>query len=463
VTLLEAAQSLRTKHVSSLELTQECFRRIRALDGKLNTFLTLIEESALASARRCDEERAAGRKAGLLHGIPVALKDLFFTKGVRTTAGSKIYGDFVPDHDGAVAEKLQAAGAVNVGKLGMHELAFGITSNNAHYGAVRNPWDPARIPGGSSGGSGAAVAAGLVFAAMGSDTGGSIRIPASYCGTAGIKPTYGRVSRYGSFPLGFSLDHMGPLARTSRDCAAVLDAISGHDERDSSTVKRQDASFLPPEKISLKGLRIVVAAGSFIEQSDAEVVKATRSMADAAAKLGASVSEQELNWLPDLVTISHVILLAEAAAANEAQLHRRAEIGLEVLPLLEQGRLLPATDYVNAQRLRAILCREAEQLWRNVDAVLLPSTGITAPRIGESSVTINGRTEEVRMATTRYVRPFNVLGWPAHSIVSGFHSNGMPMSLQVVTPSWREDRALLIGAALEDATGYWKQQPVVSA
>ena len=208
MTLLEAAAALRAKKVSSLELTQQSLQLSKELQPKLNAFLTFTADAAIAAAKQADADFARDIDRGPLQGIPVAVKDLYYTKGTLTTAGSKIFSGFVPSYDAAVVEKLKAAGAVLTGKLGMHELAFGITSNNAHYGAIRNPWDPTRIPGGSSGGSGVAVSAGMVFAAMGSDTGGSIRIPASYCGTAGIKPTYGAVSRYGTFPLGFSLDHM---------------------------------------------------------------------------------------------------------------------------------------------------------------------------------------------------------------------------------------------------------------
>lgn len=461
MTLLEAAAALRARKVSSVELTRASLERSRALQGKLNAFLTFTEEAALEAAARADGELAAGRDRGPLHGIPVAVKDLFYTKGVRTTAGSKIFGDFVPGHDAAVVEKLVAAGAVLTGKLGMHELAFGITSNNSHYGAIRNAWDPARIPGGSSGGSGVAVSAGMVFAAMGSDTGGSIRIPASYCGTAGIKPTYGMVSRYGSFPLGFTLDHMGPLARTSRDCAAVLDAIAGYDVRDGYSAKREYAAIRIPSVATVAGLRVGLSTAFFLEGVDPEVKAMVEGAARAFHEWGAAVVELDLGWLRDVVAISHVILPAEAASALENQMHRRDEMGAEVRPLFEAGRLIPATDYLQAQKLRKLYrARMEREVWSKVDVILGPTTGITAPKIGEQRVRLgDGEEVEVRAASTLLVRAFNVLGVPAHSIVGGFHSNGLPMSLQLVGRPFTEETVLRAGARFEDEMGHWRREP----
>ncbi len=460
-TLTEAARLLRSRQASSLELTQDSLRRSRALASKLNAFLLLTEDEALAQARAADADFARSLDHGPLQGIPVAVKDLFYTKGIRTTAGSKIFADFVPDHDAAVVEKLRAAGAVLTGKLGMHELAFGITNNNAHYGPVRNPWDTARIPGGSSGGSGAAVAAGLVFAAMGSDTGGSIRIPASYCGTAGLKPTYGLVSRYGSFPLGFSLDHMGPLARTSRDCLAVLNAIAGPDPRDPYS---RSAPFTPiaiEDKPSLRNLRIGWSEDFFLENIDPEIRRMTQTALNAFAEWGATIVPLRLGWLREVVAASHVILPAEAASVLEPHLHRRDDLGPEVRPLFEAGRLIPAVDYLQAQRLRRLYRQKAQaEIWPACDLLLGPSTGITAPRIGEQSVTLpDGSSLEVRAASTLLVRAFNVLGVPAHSLIGGFHSNGLPMSLQIIGPPLGEQSVLRAAIRFEEETQFFRREP----
>jgi len=463
MTLLDAAAKLRAKEISSLELTRQCLERSHQLQPKLNAFVTFTEESALAAARQADEDFARGLDRGPLQGIPVAVKDLYYTKGVKTTGGSKILADFVPTYDCAAVEKLKAAGAVLTGKLGMHEFAFGITSNNAHYGPVRNAWDPSRIPGGSSGGSGTAVSAGLVFAALGSDTGGSIRIPASYCGTAGIKPTYGLVSRYGTMPLGFSLDHMGPLAPTSRDCAAVLNILAGHDPRDAYSSSRPFNPIQIEAHPNLTGLRVGFSEEFLLEGVDPEIRAMVLSAVRAFHEWGATTVELSLGWLRDVVALSHVLLPAEAASALEPHLSRREELGPEIRPLFEAGRLIPAVDYLQAQKLRRIYRAKAEsELWKHCDILLAPTTAITAPKIGEQTVTFaSGLQLEVRTASTLLVRAFNVLGVPAHSVIGGFHSNGLPMSLQIIGPAFSDARVLAAGARYEDETGHYRLKPPV--
>src|SRR4051812_21646236 len=282
-------------------------------------------------ARRADRELAAGTDRGPLHGIPIAFKDLFATRGVRTTAGSKIYENFIPDRDCTVVEKLWAAGAVSLGKLNQHEMAYGITTANPHYGPVRNPWNQQHSPGGSSGGSGAAVASRMVFMAMGSDTGGSIRIPAAFCGTVGLKPTTGRVSRYGVMPLDFSLDHMGPLTRSVRDAAIVLEAIAGYDARDDSSSPRPVDSYLPPRLAAITDLRIGWPTNFFFDHCDAAVLSGVENMAQAARQLGARIVPIRVPDMAAMNAVSRIILLSEASALMEPFLHRRAEFGPDVL------------------------------------------------------------------------------------------------------------------------------------
>ena len=450
MTIREAARALRERRLSSVELTRLSLDRIERLNPKLNAFLTVTAESALQRARQADAELAAGHDRGPLHGIPVAHKDLFYTRGVRTTGGSKIFENFVPEYDAAVVERLDAAGAVSLGKLNMHELAFGITSNNPHYGAVRNPWNPEHIPGGSSGGSGVAVATEMVFAATGSDTGGSIRIPASFCGTVGLKPTYGRVSRFGSLPLAFSLDHMGPLARSVRDAALVFQAIAGHDPRDPASARRPAADFLPEENYGIRGLRIGVPEEFFWERLDLEVESVTRGAVARAEALGAIVKPVRL---PDMAAVNAagmVIQLSEVAAVLEPYLGDRGRFGADVLALVEQGCLLPAADYVNAQRLRRQLQLEFRDIWKEVDCLMTPTTAVTAPRIGDTTVQIAGRAEDVRAAATRLVRSWNILGLPALSIPCGQSGGGLPIGLQIVGPPFQESAILRTGAVLED-------------
>ncbi len=447
----EAGAALRSGAVSSVELTTAALERIQRLNAQLNAFLAVTAGPALAQARQADEDLAAGRDRGPLHGIPIALKDLFLTRGIHTTGGSKVYEHFVPEIDSAVGEKFAAAGAVMVGKLNMHELAYGITSANPHFGPVRNPWNTAHIPGGSSGGSGAAVAAGLVYAAMGSDTGGSIRIPASFCGTVGIKPTYGRVSRYGTLPLGYSLDHMGPLTRTVRDAALVLNAIAGHDPRDPASPRRTVPEFVPEDGCSIRELRIGVPRNFYFERIDAEVEAAVRGALRQAEARGAVVKEVRVPDIAALNAVARVTLLAEASAALEPFLKDRSKFGADVLALLDQGRLVPATDYINAQRLRRRYRREFDRLWTEVDCLITPATPAPAAKIGDTTVTLGGQEEDVRLAATRLVRGINPLGLPALSLPCGISGAGLPLGLQIVGRAFDEAGLLRVGAALEDS------------
>ncbi len=449
MTIGEAARAMRARQVSSTELTRAAIQQIGRLNPKLNAFITLTAESALERARQADSELAGGSDRGPLHGIPIAHKDLFLTRGVRTTSGSKIYEDFVPDHDAAVLEKLDAAGAVSLGKLNMHELAYGITSENPHYGAVRNPRNLEHIPGGSSGGSGAAVAAELVFAATGSDTGGSIRIPAAFCGVVGLKPTYGRVSRFGALPLAFSLDHMGPLTRSVRDAALVLNAVAGYDPRDPASSRRAVEDFLPAEGSSLRGVRIGISE-EFFQMLDPEVESAVRAALREAESAGAAVRPVRLPDLPSMTALAQIILLAEAAAVMQPHLSRREQFGPDVLALLDQGCLVAAADYINAQRLRRRIQREMGRVWEQVDCVVAPAAPILPPRIGQMTVMLGTREEDVRSVTTRFMRPFNLLGLPALSMPCGVSGAGLPIGLQVVGPPFGERLVLHIGAAMED-------------
>jgi len=451
VTLLESAAALRRRKISSVELTTVALDRIERLNPSTNAMQTVMAESARERARQADQELARGEGRGPLHGIPIAVKDLFRTQGVRTTCGSRLFEDYVPDYDATVVERLRAAGAILIGKTGMHELAYGITSSNPHFGAVRNPWDRDRIPGGSSGGSGAAVAVGMVSMAMGSDTGGSIRIPAAFCGVVGLKPTYGRVSRFGAMPLGFSLDHMGPLTRSVRDAGAVLNVIAGYDPRDETSSRRPVQNYVPDAEPFIRGLRIGFPENFYFERLDPDVDAAVRAALHAAELHGAEIVPLRVPDIAAINTVARVILLAEASALLEPHLERRDQFGADVLALLDQGRLLPATDYINAQRLRRAMQREFAGLWSRVDCLFTPTTPITAPRIGETAVAVGSENEDVRLATTRLVRAINLLGLPAVSIPCGPDRRGLPIGLQIVGPPFAEAVILRVAQALVPA------------
>ena len=448
MTIQAAAAALRARKVSSLELTRECLQQIDRLNPKFNAFITVTREAAEKRASEMDAELTHGIDRGPLHGIPIAYKDLVFTKGIRTTAGSKIYSDFVPDHDARIVEQFHTAGAVSLGKTGLHEFAYGITSTNPHYGAVRNPWDAEAIPGGSSGGSGAAVVAGMAFMAIGTDTGGSIRIPAAFCGCVGLKPTFGRVSKQGVFPLGFTLDHIGPLAMSVRDCAITFETIS--------TAR----GVVPPAVIpSLKGRRIGIPENGFFDRAWPEVKNGVKVLAGKARELGAEVIPVTLPDLDQLNTVARLLLLAEATAAHSANLSKREMYGPDVLALLDQGRLIAAADYVNAQRLRRKMTTTFNAVWKRVDCLIIPGTPTAAPKIGQHQIEIDGVTDDVRLVTTRLMRAINALGWPALSLPSGFAHNGLPIGVQLLAKANAEKTILEIGAALEDATPELRRQP----
>lgn len=436
MTIAEAGRALRSRRVSSVELTRECLRQIEKVNPILNAFITVTADAALERAAELDRELANGVDRGPLHGIPIAHKDLMWTRGVRTTSGSKIFADFVPDRDAAVVKALARAGAVMVGKAGLHELAYGITSDNPHFGTIRNPRHPEHSPGGSSGGSAVAVATGMAFMATGTDTGGSIRVPASFCGVAGLKPTYGLIDRDGVQPLGLSLDHVGPLARTVNDTRLALAAM------DTST-RRKTAPG------SLGEIRVGLAENFYFDTVAPEVKTAVHAAARRAEELGVRVNPVRVPDVEALNAAGLMILLAEAAAVHQAHRARREDFGADVLALLDQGALVPAMDYVNAQRLRKRLLREFHALFRGIDCLFTPATPIAAPRIGQTEIELDGTKHDTRMLTTRFVRGFNVLGFPALAMPCGETGEGLPIGLQLVARPFEENLLLALGEALE--------------
>jgi aspartyl-tRNA(Asn)/glutamyl-tRNA(Gln) amidotransferase subunit A len=437
VTILEAGRALRERKISAREIVDQSLAAIERENPRLNAFLTVTEDAARKRAAVLDAELARGLDHGPLHGIPIAQKDCFLTKGVRTTMGSKIFADQVPDEDADAVARLHAAGSVMTGKTNLHEVCYGITSENPHFGAVHNPWDLDRIPGGSSGGSAAAVAAGLVAMATGTDTGGSIRVPASFCGIVGLKPTYGRLSTRGVMPLGFTLDHIGPLTRTVRDSAIAFYAMLGR------------SGYVPPERVDLQGLRLGVPENFFFDRVQPEVTAAVRHAVQTAAGLGAHVSELRLPDPEPLNTIGRLVLLCELATIWKRYLDRSEDFGRDVLAGIQQGSMIAATDYLDAQRLRRVLAQEFSQIWTQIDCLITPATPTTAPRIGQTTISIGGKDEDVRIASTRFVRPFNVLGWPALVVPCGRDAEKMPIGLQLIGAPGAEDTLFRIAAALE--------------
>lgn len=448
-----AAELVRRKKISPVELVQAALAKIEKLNPQLKAFITVTAEQAMREARAAEREihggRGRGHWRGPLHGIPFSLKDNFYTRGVRTTVGSKILADFVPKTDSDVAARLASAGAILVGKNNLHEFAYGITNENPHYGAVRNPWAPERMTGGSSGGSAAAVATGMCMASAGTDTGGSLRIPTSFCGVVGVKPTFGLVSVAGAFPLAESLDHAGPIARTVTDACILLEAMAGEYPK---RAKRPDYRRLRRERP--KRIRLGWPANYFFENVDEQV----RGLIDAAMKafraIGARAEEVTLPHLAESSGPSTAMALAEATRYHQTCGYypaRASDYGDDVRARLELGCKVTAVDYLQAREAQIALTRDFDAAFERVDAIVAPATPIPAPRIGETEATIDGRREPIRSLLVGVNRPADFTGHPAMAVPCGFTRERLPVGLQLIGPRWGEEKLLAIAAAFEEA------------
>ncbi len=454
----QASRLLRRREISPVELVEVALARIERWNPAFDAFLTVLAEPARRHAKLAEKQIRRGGPRSPLHGIPISLKDNFLTRGIRTTAGSKILADFVPKTDSDVAVKLARAGAILLGKTNMHEFAYGITGENPHYGSSRNPWARERISGGSSGGSAVAVATGMGLASVGTDTGGSIRIPAALSGIVGLKPTFGLVSAEGVVPLGVTFDHVGPLARSVTDACIVLEWIAGKYPRGATRPDHRKLLKNRPRRF-----RLGMPKEFFFERLDPEV----QSLVDAAAQkfesLGARIEEI---WFPRLLTSigqATNVVIGEASHYHESQGYypeRAAEYGDDVRGHLEWGHRLLAVDYLNAIEKRREIQKEFTAIFERVDVVLAPTSPIAAPRIGESAIRIAGERETaVRAELLRLTRPANLTGLPAISIPCGFTREGLPVGLQLIGSRWGEAQLLSIALAYEEATEWHKHHP----
>lgn len=422
-TIATAAPRVARGEVTSERLTEDCLATIERLNPSLNAFITVCADEALAAARAADREIAAGRYKGLLHGIPVSLKDLIDQAGLPTTAASRVRETHRATTDAPVTARLRDAGAVLVGKTNLHEFAFGTTSEDSGWGAARNPIDPTRSPGGSSGGSAIAVQTGMSLASIGTDTGGSIRIPAAACGVVGLKPAWNEIPAQGVVPLSRQLDHVGPLTRTVTDAWILYDALRG-DARDSA------ATF---EARPLQGLTIARLGGYFLDRLDADVAAAMAAAIEQFERAGAHIVDRQLPHAAEIAAIYVHIVLADAAAYHATALEQRPQDYTENVRLrLEMGRYVLAEDYVRAQAGRATLRREVLRALDGVDALALPALGIPAPPIGAANVPVTGGEEPVRNVMLRCTQPFNLSGHPAISLPCGHTPAGLPIGLQLV-------------------------------
>ncbi len=465
LTARKIAEAVRRREVTAVAVTQAALERIERLNGTLHAFITVTREEAMAAAERVDRAVASGRGHALsMAGVPLAIKDSFWTKGVRTTGGTKVLANFVPDEDATAVARLKAAGCVLVGKSAMHEMAYGFTSRNPHYGDCRNPWALERIPGGSSGGNAAALATAMVLAAVGGDTGGSNRQPAALCGVVGVKVTYGRVSRYGGIPLSWSMDTVGPMARTVGDAAAMLQVMAGHDPKDPTTRRDRVPDYLGTLAAGLKGLRVGVPHDQFLALMEPDVGAAIQDALGVLKQAGATLVDVRFPPLDPVVGAHRAIIFSEAAAAHEELIRTRAgELSDEVRPLLQAGLFLTAAQYLAGQQARRKTIAAYRALWRSFDVLVTPTSPIAAPPIGATSARFGDKEVPLVRAFLDLTLPFNLTGQPAISVPCGFTRGGLPIGLQLVGRPFEEAALFRAAAAYESATNWHSRTPPIAA
>jgi aspartyl-tRNA(Asn)/glutamyl-tRNA(Gln) amidotransferase subunit A len=463
LSLTEATGLVRTKEVSPVELVDACLERIAAVDDRLKAYISVYADEARLVAKAAETMLLAGHVLGPLHGMPIALKDNIALKGLRTTAGSKVLGDWIPEEDATVAARLKGAGAIFVGKTNLHEFAWGGTTDNPHYGTCRNPWDPSRFPAGSSGGSGAAVAARTCFGALGTDTGGSIRLPSAINGITGIRPTIGRVSNHGVIPLAWSMDTVGPMARTVADCALMFNAVAGHDGKDDGTALEPVPDYTADLDRGVAGLRIGVVPGYFFHHLQPPVHAAVEGALATFRGLGATIVDVEIANIHGNISAQLTIESAEPSTYHQRWLRERPEdYGEDVRTLLEMGEMLLATQYLQAQRYRNLLRREFLDAFKTVDVFVCPTLPFTATPVRETKVIIeNGIEEDMLSAIMQFTGVPSLTGLPSLAVPCGFDGDGLPIGMQIIGRPFAEATLFRAGAAYQSATDFHTRAPAL--
>jgi len=454
LTISDAIKLLQNGGTTVQDLVQACYARINKLNPQLKAYITVIPPEEAIDAQQPPLNTAPLNHA--LRGIPIAVKDLFETAGILTTAGSKFFATNIPKQDAFVVEQLRQAGAIINGKTNTHEIALGVTGDNPHYGTARNPWDASRMPGGSSSGSAIAVATGMALGALGTDTGCSIRIPASLCGVVGFKPTRGRVSTRGVIPLSWNLDHVGPITKCVTDAAIMLQVISVFDAIDPSSIKMLTGDYLSHLIDDMEGRKIAIGAGDFIEKSDPEVLKAVFDTVKVFESMGCKVDKINVDWMRDAAIANKIMTQADAAAVHRERLRDHPEMfGKDVRRRLEDGAKLSATEYSLARHTQSEVRKRCELFFENYHYLITPTSPVTAPLIeGQDAV-------EQAASLTRFTAPFNLTGLPALSVPCGFSSEGLPIGLQIISRAWGDAKALNAGYAYEQATEWHKRLPEI--
>jgi aspartyl-tRNA(Asn)/glutamyl-tRNA(Gln) amidotransferase subunit A len=462
LTISSLAPLIRKRLLSPVELTEFCLSRIEALQCRINAFITVTGDLALRQAREAEREIVRGRYRGPLHGIPVSLKDLFYTKGIRTTAGSKILRGFVPAKNAVAVDRLFQAGAVLIGKTNLHEFAYGATSVNPHYGPVCNPWDLSRMSGGSSGGSAASVVAALALASVGTDTGGSIRIPSSACGCVGLKPSYGRVPLEGVIPLAASLDHVGPITRCVADAALLLSVLSETSQLHLASAALSSWPALRHLRKGIRGLRIGIPRQYFFDRIQTPVKRAVMKAIEELERLGASVRAVSLTGMEETAELAGEITAGEALAYHSEWLvNRSKEYGSDVRSRLEAAQTQSSLTYLKAQERRRHYKEMFMSVLEKVDVLVSPTLPVVVPLIDDQDISIGSRREDVRLALLRLTRPCNLSGLPSVSVPCGFSAEGLPIGLQIMGREFDEATVLRAAYAYEQATPWHKRLPPI--
>jgi aspartyl-tRNA(Asn)/glutamyl-tRNA(Gln) amidotransferase subunit A len=463
MSLTAVAKAIAAKQFSSREVAQSCLDRIAKWNSRLNAFMAIEADDALKAADAADAALAKGRPNGALHGVPLAHKDMYYDEGKVVTCGSKIRKDFVATTTSTALQRLKDAGTVRLGSLQMVEFAYGPTGHNPHYGAVRNPWNTDHITGGSSSGSGSAVAARLTFAALGSDTGGSIRMPAHFCGVTGLKTTVGRVSRAGAMPLSWTLDTVGPLAQTVEDCALLTGLMAGADPEDPTASHLPVPDYIAAAKQPIRGLKIGVPAAFYVDDLDAEVARVLDETLATLKKEGAEIVKVELPDQRQLTAACQLVLATEAAALHKRwMIERPQDYGAQVLMRLQNGLSIPAVSYLEAMRWRGPALSAYLAAVEGTDAIIAPVAPMPAATIAESDVGNSPDAEAVIQRITRFTRPINYLGLPSLSIPAGFTKAGLPVGMQIIGRSFDEAMLVRIGAAFQRVTDFHQRVPKLS-
>jgi len=455
----ELAPLIENKLVSPVEVTKAVLDQAEATQEQVNSYMVIYREDALEEAEKAETEIHSGIYRGMYHGIPMAIKDIIYMKDKVTTMSSKIHKDFVSDYDATVVSKLKEAGVVFTGKLSLHEYAWGITNNNPHYGAVRNPWNLDKIPGGSSGGSGAALAADATVASLGTDTAGSIRIPSSACGTVGLKQTYGRVSKHGVYPLAWTLDHVGPMTKTVKDAAGLLQIIAGFDKNDPTTVNVPVDNYMEQITGDVKDLVIGVNEDYFFNRVDSGIEKLVRAGIQKLVDQGAKVQEVKIPSLQYAEWAELVTSLSEASTIHHSDLQTRPQdFGNDIRMLFELGELPSAVDYLQAQQVRRQLKQDFQKAFEQVDVLIAPTLPVLPNDIGDDFADLNGEKVDLIDNIIRFMGPENLTGLPALSVPCGF-SEGLPVGMQIIGPAFKEGRILNAGYAFEKTNPMQGKRP----